>query len=164
MLTNRLTHEDSDRIHSVDGEEWGIAKTAEHFDITPRTLRFYEDKGLISPMRIGGKRVFSNLCRARLDRILRAKRIGFSLEDIKQFLDVADGLITNRQELEDRYEKFTQVINRLENKKYDLEKISHDMQELCVLIEGHLQEHEDNNLQSLADAYQARLAQHLDDD
>ena len=56
---------------------WRIAELAAHFDITTRAIRFYEDKGLISPARIGGHRVFNAVDKARLEKILRAKRIGF---------------------------------------------------------------------------------------
>jgi len=58
------------------------------FDVTPRTLRFYEAKELLFPIREGQKRLFTNRDRARLKLILRGKRFGFSLEDIRQLLDL----------------------------------------------------------------------------
>ena len=60
------------------------------FDVTPRTLRFYESKDLLSPLRHGTKRLFTRRDRARLTLILRGKRFGFSLEDIRQLLDLYD--------------------------------------------------------------------------
>ena len=60
------------------------------FDVTPRTLRFYEAKELIFPIREGQKRLFTRRDRARLKLILRGKRFGFSLEEIRQLLDLYD--------------------------------------------------------------------------
>jgi DNA-binding transcriptional MerR regulator len=65
-----------------------IREMCESFNVTPRTLRFYESRGLISPMRAGQKRLFSRRDRARLALILRGKRFGFSLEDIGDFLSM----------------------------------------------------------------------------
>ncbi|MBC7179549.1 MAG: MerR family DNA-binding transcriptional regulator, partial [Roseovarius sp.] len=62
----------------------------EAFDVTPRTLRFYEAKELLSPRRVGQKRLFTRRDRARLKLIQRGKRFGFSLEDLRQLLDLYD--------------------------------------------------------------------------
>ena len=67
-----------------------IRQMCDAFDVTPRTLRFYEAKELISPQREGQKRWFPRRDRARLKLILRGKRFGFSLEDIRQLLDLYD--------------------------------------------------------------------------
>lgn len=67
-----------------------IREMCESFDVTPRTLRFYESKELIYPIRQGTKRLFTRRDRARLKLILRGKRFGFSLEDIRQLLDMYD--------------------------------------------------------------------------
>lgn len=65
-----------------------IRQMCEEFDVTARTLRFYEAKELISPIREGQRRLFTKRDRARLFLILRGKRFGFSLEDIRQLLDL----------------------------------------------------------------------------
>ena len=65
-----------------------IREMCEAFDVTPRTLRFYEAKELLFPIREGQKRLFTRRDRARLKLILRGKRFGFSLEDIRQLLDL----------------------------------------------------------------------------
>ena len=65
-----------------------IREMCEAFDVTPRTLRFYEAKELLFPVRKGQKRLFTRRDRARLTLILRGKRFGFSLEDIRQLLDL----------------------------------------------------------------------------
>lgn len=67
--------------------------------MTPRTLQFYEAKELISPIRSGQRRLYTRRCRARLKLILQGKRFGFSLEDIRQLLDLydlRDGMATQR--------------------------------------------------------------------
>ena len=65
-----------------------IRQMCDTFDVTPRTLRFYEAKELIFPVRGGQKRLYSKRDRARLKLILRGKRFGFSLEEIRQLLDL----------------------------------------------------------------------------
>ena len=67
-----------------------ISELAEEFQITPRTIRFYEDQELITPRREGLSRVYSHRDRARLVLICRGKRLGFSLAEIKDFLDLYD--------------------------------------------------------------------------
>ncbi|MFD2174437.1 MerR family transcriptional regulator [Rhodobacter lacus] len=67
-----------------------IREMCDAFDVTPRTLRFYEAKELLFPHREGQKRLFTRRDRARLKLILRGKRFGFSLEDIRQLLDLYD--------------------------------------------------------------------------
>ncbi|MDK3019529.1 MerR family transcriptional regulator [Pseudodonghicola flavimaris] len=67
-----------------------IREMCDAFDVTPRTLRFYESKELLFPRREGQKRLFSKRDRARLKLILRGKRFGFSLEEIRQLLDLYD--------------------------------------------------------------------------
>jgi DNA-binding transcriptional MerR regulator len=74
-----------------DNEELkGIQKVAEELGVTTRTLRFYEDKGLIEPRRVGTTRIYTKREIGRMQLILRGKRLGFSLKDIKQFLDLYD--------------------------------------------------------------------------
>jgi DNA-binding transcriptional MerR regulator len=67
---------------------FGIAQLCAEYGITLRTIRFYEDKGLLSPRRINGTRVYTRKDRARLALILRSKSIGASLEEIKHYLDM----------------------------------------------------------------------------
>ena len=65
-----------------------ISELAREFQVTPRALRFYEDKGLLSPTRDGLNRVYSTRDRARLKLILQGKSVGFSLSDIREILDL----------------------------------------------------------------------------
>jgi len=71
-------------------ESFTISDLADEFGVTPRALRFYEDEGLIAPQRIGTSRVYLKRDRARLVWILRAKRVGFSLADIREMIDLYD--------------------------------------------------------------------------
>ncbi|MBC2653537.1 MerR family DNA-binding transcriptional regulator [Novosphingobium flavum] len=68
----------------------GIQDVAQELGITLRTLRFYENEGLIDPQRIGNRRIYSRREVARIQLILRGKRLGFSIREIKEFLDLYD--------------------------------------------------------------------------
>ncbi len=71
-------------------ETFSIRQMCDAFEVTPRTLRFYEQKELLAPMRSGTRRLYTRRDRARLTLILRGKRFGFSLEDIRQLLEIYD--------------------------------------------------------------------------
>jgi DNA-binding transcriptional MerR regulator len=72
------------------GRLYSIGDLAGELGISPRAIRFYEDQGLLAPRRIGGNRIYSARDRARLQLILRGKRLGFALADIKELLDLYD--------------------------------------------------------------------------
>ncbi|MFQ5546601.1 MAG: MerR family DNA-binding transcriptional regulator [Acidiferrobacterales bacterium] len=71
-------------------ETYTITQLAQEFDVTTRTIRFYEDRGLLSPSRKGQTRVYSPRDRVRLKLVLRGKRLGFSLSEIREILDMYD--------------------------------------------------------------------------
>lgn len=75
---------------------YSITDLSKEFDITTRTIRFYEDKGLISPGREGQRRVYSQRDRVRLRLIMRGKRLGFTLSEIQELIDLYD---TDRSEV-----------------------------------------------------------------
>lgn len=89
-------------IDTPDGRDlhaYTISHLSEEFGVTARALRFYEDEGLIAPARRGTTRIYSKRDRARLAWILRAKRVGFSLADIREMIDLydlGDGRATQR--------------------------------------------------------------------
>jgi DNA-binding transcriptional MerR regulator len=70
------------------GQLFGITELCNEFGVSPRAIRFYEDKGLLAPRRVNGTRVYTRRDRARLSLILRAKAIGSSLAEIKHYLDL----------------------------------------------------------------------------
>ena len=81
----------------METETHTIGQMCSEFGVTPRTLRFYEYKELLAPIREVQKRLFTNRCRARLKLILRGKRFGFSLDEIRELLDlysIGDGQVT----------------------------------------------------------------------
>ncbi len=80
-------------------ELFTIGELATAFALSPRAIRFYEDQGLLAPERAGTQRVYSKRDRARLQLILRGKRLGFSLADIREFLDLYDADGTKRQQM-----------------------------------------------------------------
>lgn len=71
-------------------EEWTIRQMCDQFDVTPRALRFYEQQELLAPRREGLRRLYSRRDRARLTLILRGKRFGFSLAELREHLDLYD--------------------------------------------------------------------------
>lgn len=83
-----------------------VNQLAEELGITPRALRFYEVKGLLSPNRVGNNRVYTKRDRARLTIILRGKRLGFSLAEIREYLDLytVDGGVEQLKVLQKRIE------------------------------------------------------------
>lgn len=72
------------------GEAYSIGELSREFDVTPRAMRFYEDEGLLSPTRNGRNRVYSARDRVHLRLILRGKRLGFSLSEIREMLSMYD--------------------------------------------------------------------------
>ena len=77
-------------VPRLDREDFSITDLSAEFGITPRALRFYEDEGLIAPERRGTTRIYSHRDRARLAWILRGKRVGFSLGEIREMIDLYD--------------------------------------------------------------------------
>ncbi|MBK9237994.1 MAG: MerR family DNA-binding transcriptional regulator [Rhodoferax sp.] len=104
--------------HRLDAstELFGITELCQEFGITLRALRFYEDKGLLSPRRINGARVYTRRDRARLALILRAKAIGSQLSEIKRYLDLYG------DHGEGRSQQLTYVIDRTDTAIAELER------------------------------------------
>jgi DNA-binding transcriptional MerR regulator len=112
-------------------ELFGITELCREFGITLRALRFYEDKGLLSPRRINGARVYTRRDRARLALILRAKAIGSPLSEIKRYLDLYGDQGEGRaQQLNYVIERTDQEIAELEKKRA---KIDETLAELRVI-------------------------------
>jgi len=97
-----------------------VTEVAEEFGVTPRTIRFYETKGLISPQRVGSTRAYSYKDRARLKLILRAKRLGFSLTDISAYLELYIIDPTQKEQVQLLLNKVNGRITDLEQQQEDL--------------------------------------------
>ena len=98
-----------------------IREMCDAFDVTPRTLRFYEAKELLFPIRDGQKRLFTRRDRGRLKLILRGKRFGFSLEDIRQTLDLYDRDGSNLQQMLHTYDLARQRLATMEAQRAELD-------------------------------------------
>jgi DNA-binding transcriptional MerR regulator len=98
-----------------------IRQMCEAFDVTPRTLRFYESKELLFPERRGTQRLFTRSDRARLKLILRGKRFGFSLEDIRQTLDMYDRSGSNEAQLIRVYDLALARLKQMETQRAELD-------------------------------------------
>ncbi|MBN8648584.1 MAG: MerR family DNA-binding transcriptional regulator [Caulobacterales bacterium] len=118
---------------------WSIGDLSNEFDVTARTLRFYEDKGLLSPIREGQKRKYTARDRARLILVLRGKRIGFSLEDLKEMLDLYDLEGGKKHQLQTALAKFKEQLLVLENQKNDIIAAIGDLKSNIDRVEENLQ-------------------------
>lgn len=92
---------------------WGVNELAEDLGVSARTIRFYEEQGLLSPQRVGNNRVFSRRDRARMQIILRGKRLGFSIREIRDYLELYDADPTQRRQIELLLEKVRARIEAL---------------------------------------------------
>ena len=99
---------------------WSIAQVADEFGVTHRTVRHYEDLGLISPERRGTTRVYHRRDRTRLGLVLRGKRLGFPLEEIRTIIDLYDVPRGRRSQLE-------YVLGQIDERRADLEQRRRDL-------------------------------------
>ena len=110
-------------------ETWTIAQIAEEFGITHRTVRHYEELGLISPERQGTRRVYRRRDRTRLALILRGKRLGFPLEEIRTIIDLYDAPRGKRSQLE-------YVLAQIDARRADLEQRRADIDAALFELDG----------------------------
>lgn len=106
-----------------------IREMCDAFDVTPRTLRFYEAKELLFPIREGQKRLFTRRDRARLKLILRGKRFGFTLEEIRQLLDLYYLGDQQHTQLARTYELARERLGDLERQRAELDEAIADLKE-----------------------------------
>lgn len=108
--------------------QYSIRELSQEFDVTTRTLRFYEEKGLLSPTRSGQNRTYSAADRARLILILRGKTLGLSLEQSADLIAMYDPASNNRKQLETVIDKIQTRRHQLEIQKQELERMIVDLQ------------------------------------
>ncbi|MEM1024772.1 MAG: MerR family DNA-binding transcriptional regulator [Myxococcota bacterium] len=124
---------------SEDEEVFGIADLASEFEVTPRTIRFYESKGLLSPRRVAGSRIYGRRDRARLILILRAKALGSSLEEIRHFLDLYGRSGEGRvRQLEFVVRRTGEEIEELEGKRRQLDQTLAELRHIHQTCRGRL--------------------------
>jgi len=132
-LAKSTASRDSARIYS-------IAELAREFGITARTMRFYEDEGLIKPRRQGLTRLYSVHDRMRLSWILRGKRLGFSLAEIKELLDLYQVDRTGVQQLRELLRRSRLHITDLERKRRDLDAHINEFKEVETQVTAELKQ------------------------
>ena len=104
----------------MDGDLMTIRQMCDAFDVTPRTLRFYEAKELIFPIREGQKRLYSRRDRGRLKLILRGKRFGFALEEMRQLLNLYDRGDQQEEQLKRTYAAARERLEQMEQQRDEL--------------------------------------------
>ncbi len=120
------------------GDVFTSRDLTKEFRVSARTLRFYEEKGLIDPRRNGQERLYGKRDRARLKYVLMGKSVGFSLEEVREMLDLydlGDGRVT---QLKVALEKFRERIGRLAQQKADIDRAMTELTRACTAVEGML--------------------------
>jgi Predicted transcriptional regulators len=125
---------------SNDQEYMRIGEMASAFGVTLRALRFYEDKGLLSPRREGTTRLYSRRDRARLKLILLGRKIGFSLRDVKQVIDLYDPSGSNAKQLRTALEKSEKQLVRLQKQQTAIKEAISELEELMQTVRRMLAE------------------------
>jgi DNA-binding transcriptional MerR regulator len=108
-------------LSAADSRAYTISELAREFQVTPRALRFYEDKDMLHPARDGMMRVYSNRDRARLTIIVRLKRLGLPLADIREILDLYGLEDGQRAQMRLSLDKFRKQVKELETQREDID-------------------------------------------
>ncbi|WP_026353759.1 MerR family transcriptional regulator [Woodsholea maritima] len=142
--------------------EFTIRELAETFDVTARTLRYYEQKGLLSPKRKGANRIYSAADRARLVLILRGKRVGFALSDIKEMLDLEALDQGGKTHLEAAIVRFRARIKDLRRQRDDIDGALSELEAGCRWMEERVENREPSeDIKHRARAFEALAAARL---
>ncbi|HEY3949701.1 MerR family DNA-binding transcriptional regulator [Phenylobacterium sp.] len=138
-----------------------IRQLCQEFKCTPRALRFYEDKGLLAPARDGMNRVYSYKDRARLQLILRGKRVGLALAEIGEILDLYEVDDGGAAQAAKSLRKFQERIVALESQKVDIDNAIKELRDGCQALEARLAATRPDLLPRAAD-YDQMLRRRLD--
>lgn len=117
---------------------YSVSELATELGVTARALRFYEDKGLISPQRAGNTRVYTHRDRGRLMLILRGKRLGFSLREVRDWLDLYDLDPNQVAQMTRLRDKVCARIAALEGQRADLKATLAELRGILQQVDGHL--------------------------
>ncbi|MFT7220727.1 MAG: DNA-binding transcriptional MerR regulator [Candidatus Azotimanducaceae bacterium] len=109
--------------------QYSIRELSKEFGVTPRTLRFYEEKGLLSPDRMGQSRIYSTADRAGLILILRGKTLGLSLEQSADLIAMYDPGSNNKRQLETLIEKIQSRKQQLKSQGQEIERMINDLEQ-----------------------------------
>ena len=124
----------------MNDQTYTIGEMCEAYGVTPRTLRFYEAKELLYPRRVGQKRLFTKSDRARLKLILQGKRFGFSLEEIRQLLDLYHIGDQQTTQLSRTYELAIERLAAMKAQRDELSNAIEDLNEQLIWVEKALAE------------------------
>ena len=113
-----------------DDRSWTITELAEQFGVTMRTIRYYEEHGLVSPTRVGRRRVFDDGDRVRLELVLRGRRLGFPLEEIKTIVGMYDEPPGETGQLRYLLEQIAARRTELEARRADIEATLAEMNDV----------------------------------
>lgn len=122
---------------------YGIGDLAQEFEVTARTIRFYEDRGMIAPRRAGQRRIYTPRDRTRLKLILRGRRLGFSLAEISEIVDLYDAPRGEGRQLKLLMDKIAARRAELQSKRRDIDASLKDLD--IVLKESRKRMHELTN-------------------
>lgn len=125
----------SDATRENPEELTRIGDMARSFDVTLRALRFYEDRGLIHPRREGTTRLYSRRDRARLKLILLGRRVGFSLREVKQMMDLYDPKGPNTRQFKLVLEKSQRQLGRLEARRAALDAAIGELKDMMASVQ-----------------------------
>ena len=117
-------------------QTYSISELAREFGITTRTIRFYEEKGLVNPRREGQRRIYTPADRVRIKLILRGKRIGMTLQESAEVIDLYNPDNNNTQQLETLIQSVQQRRSRLEQQKRDIDDMLSGLDEVEALCEA----------------------------
>ena len=119
-------------------EVFTIRDLTKEFEVSARTLRFYEEKGLLAPRRDGEKRLYSRRDRARLRYVLMGKRVGFSLKEVREMLDLYDLGDGRRTQLQVALAKFQERTVRLEEQRVEIDRAIAELARASLEIQAML--------------------------
>jgi len=115
-----------------------IGEMAKQYGVTLRTLRFYEDKGLLNPKRDGATRLYTRRDRARLKLILLGRKVGFSLREVKQMMDLYDPKGPNTRQFKLVLERSQRQLGRLEARRAALDEAIRELKDLTAVVRDRL--------------------------
>jgi DNA-binding transcriptional MerR regulator len=123
----------------TSNQTYSIGQLAEEFGITSRTLRLYEEEGLLDPLRDGTRRIYNERNRVRLRLILRGKRLGWSLSEIRELFDLYDSSLGEQAQLELMLKKLARRREMLLEQKNDIDHALQDLDRIVANAEQALQ-------------------------
>lgn len=121
-MAEQMYQDDDAADFAGNGDHQGIQDVARQLGVTPRTLRFYEDNNLISPQRVGSTRIYTRRDVGRMQLILRGKKLGFTIREIREFLDLYDSDPGHTEQMEHLLSRVRERLDGLKKQKTAIEE------------------------------------------